>query len=57
MFGQSDAIRHAPADLEHVVQGFQPGGVLFPIVMAKVIVRGAGGNDEVSLDQRGSIGN
>jgi hypothetical protein len=30
--------------------------MLFPLVMAKVTVRGASGHDEVIEDQRGSIG-
>ena len=55
-FGGLECKQHSPADFERVLQGFQPGGVLFPIVTAKVTVRGASGNDEVSLDQRGSIG-
>jgi hypothetical protein len=38
------------ADFERVLQGFEPGGVLFPLVMAEVTVRGASGNDEVIED-------
>jgi len=44
-----------PADFERILQGFEPGGMLFPLVMAKVTMRGASGNDEVIEDQRGSV--
>ena len=56
MFGRSDAIRYAPADFERILQGFEARGMLFPLVTAKVTVRGASGHDEVIEHQRGSIG-
>jgi len=55
-FGGLECKQHAPADFERILQGFEPRGMLFPLIMAKVTVRGASGNDEVIENQRGSTG-
>jgi len=55
-FGGLERKQHAPADFERILQGFEARGMLFPLVMAKVTVRGASGHDEVIEHQRGTIG-
>jgi hypothetical protein len=55
-FGGLECKQLAPADFERILQGFEARGMLFPLVMAKVTVRGASAHDEVIEHQRGSIG-
>jgi len=46
-FGELKGKQDSPANLDRVLDSFQPGSGDLPIIMPKISVPGSGGNDQI----------